>query len=49
MTVKQIAEEVGYIERENNRIRKLIENETNSETKAEYRAVLSENNHQLLH
>ena len=49
MTVKQIAEEVGYIERENDRIHKLIENETNSETKAEYRAVLSENNHQLLH
>ena len=49
MTVRQMAEEISFIEHENEVIHNLMKNETNKETKAEYRAVLSENNHQLLH
>jgi hypothetical protein len=48
MTVQQIADEVMFIENENERIHKLMENEKSTEAKAEYRAILRENNHQLM-
>ena len=48
MTVQQIADEVMFIENENERIHKLMENEKSTEAKAEYREILRENNHQLM-
>ena len=49
MTVQQMANEISFIEHENEVIHNLMSNEKNKEKKAEMRAVLSENNHQLMH
>ena len=49
MTPQQMANEVAYIKTDNEHLKNLIASNISKEIKAECRAKLIENNHQLMH